>query len=135
MTRTNDAQSGFSLLSKHKIWTAAALAAVIVVAIGLGYQLLNGSTRNTASASAATFVGSETYAGCHRAQAELWRPSQHRLAMQHATDKTVLGDFNDASFDYYGVQSRFFFICKGRYSRLHLSVILCLSRANAGVPS
>jgi hypothetical protein len=63
------------------------------------------------------------------------RPSQHRLAMQHATDKTVLGDFNDASFDYYGVQSRFFFICKGRYSRLHLSVILCLSRANAGVPS
>ena len=28
--------------------------------------------------------------------------------MQHATDKTVLGDFNDASFDYYGVHSRFF---------------------------
>jgi hypothetical protein len=35
-----------------------------------------------ASASAATFVGSE---------------------MQHATDKTAPGDFNDASFDYYGV--------------------------------
>ena len=28
--------------------------------------------------------------------------------MQHATDKTVLGNFNDASFDYYGVHSRFF---------------------------
>src|SRR5215831_9217457 len=28
--------------------------------------------------------------------------------MQHATDKTVLGDFDDASFDYYGVHSRFF---------------------------
>jgi predicted CXXCH cytochrome family protein len=28
--------------------------------------------------------------------------------MQHATVKTVLGDFNDASFDYYGVRSRFF---------------------------
>ena len=28
--------------------------------------------------------------------------------MDHATDKSVLGDFNDASFDYYGVQSRFF---------------------------
>ena len=27
---------------------------------------------------------------------------------QHATDKSVLGDFNDASFDYYGVHSRFF---------------------------
>ena len=30
------------------------------------------------------------------------------LAMAHATDATVLGDFNDASFDYYGVHSRFF---------------------------
>jgi predicted CXXCH cytochrome family protein len=28
--------------------------------------------------------------------------------MAHATEKTVLGDFNDASFEYYGVQSRFF---------------------------
>ena len=28
--------------------------------------------------------------------------------MDHATDKSVLGDFNDARFDYYGVRSRFF---------------------------
>ena len=28
--------------------------------------------------------------------------------MDHATDKTVLGDFSNASFDYYGVTSRFF---------------------------
>ena len=28
--------------------------------------------------------------------------------MDHATEKSVLGDFNDASFDYYGVHSRFF---------------------------
>src|SRR5437764_13256655 len=28
--------------------------------------------------------------------------------MQHATDKTVLGDFDDARFDYDGVPSRFF---------------------------
>ncbi|TYO64287.1 tetratricopeptide repeat protein [Bradyrhizobium hipponense] len=28
--------------------------------------------------------------------------------MQHATDTTMLGNFNDASFDYYGVHSRFF---------------------------
>src|SRR5262245_46405996 len=106
--RPQDPRSSFSLLSKHKIWTAASLAAVIVVAIGLGYQLLNGSTRNTASASAATFVGSESCVGCHQAQAQLWRASQHQRAMQHATDKAVLGDFNDASFDHYGVRSRFF---------------------------
>jgi predicted CXXCH cytochrome family protein len=28
--------------------------------------------------------------------------------MDHATDKSVLGDFSDASFEYYGVKSRFF---------------------------
>ena len=69
---------------------------------------MDGSTAGAAPASAATFVGSETCAGCHRAEAELWRGSQHKAAMQHATDKTVLGDFRDAGFDYYGVHSRFF---------------------------
>jgi predicted CXXCH cytochrome family protein len=103
-----DPRSSFSLRSKHKIWTATALAAVIVVAIGLGYQLLNGSIRNMASATAATFVGSETCAGCHRAQAQLWRGSQHQLAMQHASDKSVLGDFGDVTFEYHVVRSRFF---------------------------
>ena len=28
--------------------------------------------------------------------------------MAYATDTSVLGDFNDAGFDYYGVHSRFF---------------------------
>jgi Flp pilus assembly protein TadD len=54
------------------------------------------------------FVGSETCAGCHQSEANLWRSSQHERAMAHATDKSVLGDFNDASFDNYGVRSRFF---------------------------
>jgi len=54
------------------------------------------------------FVGSETCASCHRAEADLWRNSQHKQAMDHATDKSVLGDFNDAHFEYYDVRSRFF---------------------------
>jgi hypothetical protein len=97
-----------SLLSKRTIWIPVSAAAVIVAVIGLGYQFLDASTRNGPSASVATFVGSETCAGCHRAEAELWRGSQHKLAMDHATEKSVLGDFNDASFEYYGVRSRFF---------------------------
>ena len=28
--------------------------------------------------------------------------------MQHADDKSVLGDFGDATVDHYGVRSRFF---------------------------
>jgi predicted CXXCH cytochrome family protein len=54
------------------------------------------------------FVGAETCAGCHSAEATQWRGSQHAKAMQHATAETVLGDFNDARFEYYGVRSTFF---------------------------
>ena len=28
--------------------------------------------------------------------------------MQHATETSVLGDFNDAGFDYFGIHSKFF---------------------------
>ena len=41
-------------------------------------------------------------------EAALWGDSQHKHAMDHATEKSVLGDFSDATFDYDGVRSRFF---------------------------
>jgi predicted CXXCH cytochrome family protein len=96
--------------SRRAVVIAAGIAAAVVVAGGLAFQFLTGGWHRAPSggAAAATFVGSETCAGCHRAQAELWHTSQHELAMQDATDKSVLGDFRDASFDHYGVHSRFF---------------------------
>ena len=88
----------------------AALAALIILAcIGLGsWQLLSNRSGSTASAVDATFTGSEGCTGCHQTEAKLWHSSQHQRAMAHATDKSVLGDFNDASFQYFDVQSRFF---------------------------
>lgn len=41
-------------------------------------------------------------------EAASWRDSQHKHAMDHATEKSVLGDFSEATFDYDGVRSRFF---------------------------
>ena len=64
----------------------------MVLAIGLGYWLWNKSLTSAPSASATAFVGSDTCSGCHQAEAALWRASQHKQAMDHATDKTVLGD-------------------------------------------
>lgn len=58
--------------------------------------------------AAATFVGSEGCAGCHRAEHDAWRHSQHARAMQHATEATVRGDFTDAVFRHGGVQTTFF---------------------------
>src|SRR6202022_5185768 len=86
------------------------LAAVVVAAAGVGFYLLKaGETAwHARDAAAATFVGSETCAACHQAEAKLWHGSHHQQAMDHATEKSVLGDFNDAGFDYYGVHPRFF---------------------------
>jgi len=89
---------------------AAVFSAGIPLACALMIPLSPGAlpAARAENDSAATFVGSAACAGCHRAEADLWQSSQHRRAMQHATAETVLGDFNDASFDYYGVRSRFF---------------------------
>ena len=98
-----------NVLSKRAVWIVAPAVALIVAATGLGFHFFTGSgSWNAGSASAGTFAGSETCAGCHRAEAVLWRTSQHQHAMDHATDKSVLGDFSNATFDYYGVKSRFF---------------------------
>ena len=87
---------------------ATLAALLIIIAAGFGFHLRNSSRLTAQHGASATFVGSEICAGCHQSQARLWEASQHKAAMQHASVKTVLGDFNDASLDYYGVHSRFF---------------------------
>ena len=39
---------------------------------------------------------------CHEKEYKLWIGSNHQKAMQHADDKTVLGDFNDVEFVHVG---------------------------------
>jgi predicted CXXCH cytochrome family protein len=60
------------------------------------------------SSAPLAYVGSEACAGCHQDEATLWNGSHHKLAMDHATEKSVLGDFSGATFEHYGVKSRFF---------------------------
>jgi len=55
-----------------------------------------------------TFVGGKVCAGCHQKEYKLWQGSHHDLAMQVANDNTVLGDFSDANFTYFGVTSTFY---------------------------
>ncbi len=55
----------------------------------------------------AKFVGAAECATCHEQENSRWRGSHHQLAMQPATDSTVLGDFSHASFDNNGVTTTF----------------------------
>jgi hypothetical protein len=58
-------------------------------------------------ATAASFAGRAACAGCHAGETLAWRGSQHDLAMQTAGSDTVLGNFSDATFEYFGTVTRF----------------------------
>jgi predicted CXXCH cytochrome family protein len=60
------------------------------------------------AAPPATYVGGAACVSCHAAEAQAWQASHHRMAMEPATDSTVLGDFRDTTFAYGAVVSRFY---------------------------
>lgn len=57
---------------------------------------------------AMTFVGSAACISCHQDEYKSWKGSHHFMAMQHAIDQSVLGDFNDHTFTFAGKPNRFF---------------------------
>lgn len=59
-------------------------------------------------ARAAEYIGQVSCLQCHAEQVDLWQGSHHDLAMQHADDDTVLGDFSGVAFDHAGITSRFY---------------------------
>jgi Flp pilus assembly protein TadD/cytochrome c553 len=61
-----------------------------------------------AAGTSPEFVGSKACSGCHAPEYEGWQGSQHRLAMQPATETSVLADFADVALEQFGVQTRFF---------------------------
>ena len=95
-------------------------AAVFGVAALVAYLLIAGdkgparadtapaTPSNTAALPAPAYVGGQACASCHAKQHGAWSGSHHDLAMQAANDRSVLGNFANASFRYAGVTSTFF---------------------------
>jgi hypothetical protein len=54
------------------------------------------------------YVGRQACIECHKNQYDLFVGSDHDLAMDEATEATVLGDFDDATFTQHAITSRFF---------------------------
>jgi len=69
---------------------------------------LGAPARAESPSSSASFVGANTCGGCHERELKLWKGSHHQLAMQPATDSTVLGDFSGVSVAHGQVVSHFF---------------------------
>ncbi|NND98303.1 MAG: ammonia-forming cytochrome c nitrite reductase subunit c552 [Pirellulaceae bacterium] len=55
-----------------------------------------------------SFVGRSACIDCHQKEAELFSGSHHDLAMDVATDESVLGDFSDVTFEHDGLVNRLY---------------------------
>ena len=94
-------------------WIGLALALAVVA--GIGWWTMQPDSQHASTSdvpdsrkAVAGFVGSESCAACHQAQHAAWKKSQHAGAMQHASADTVRGNFDDATYTFDGVTSKFF---------------------------
>ncbi|MEH6347197.1 MAG: multiheme c-type cytochrome [Bermanella sp.] len=58
--------------------------------------------------ASAEYVGSEACGQCHQAEFNLWKGSHHELAMNKATEQSVLGDFGNIKVTYQNRMAHFF---------------------------
>jgi predicted CXXCH cytochrome family protein len=76
-----------------------------LIACAFTVALFSGAT--AVAGDVGTFVDEAKCTDCHRVEADAWTGSHHDLAMQEVAEKTVLGDFHDATFTYADVTTRF----------------------------
>ena len=92
-------------------WEIAGLVAALFIVISLAiyyFQVVRNEDHSSIALPRAEFVGSESCRDCHQPEYDNWSGSHHDLAMDVASEKSVLGDFNDAEFTLHGVTSRFY---------------------------
>jgi len=69
---------------------------------------LNFSNQQQEETEEAIYVGKESCIECHEAEYKDWTGSDHDLAMDYATDSTVLGDFNNVVLQRNGQTHKFY---------------------------
>ena len=91
--------------SKEK-FTAPSLKFIGVIALaGAAFLIWRNFHRPLPAPS---YIGSAACAACHTDSYQQWQQSDHQHAMNVADAQSVLGDFRNTTFDYSGIQSRFF---------------------------
>ncbi|MFN8257054.1 MAG: tetratricopeptide repeat protein [Bacteroidales bacterium] len=93
-----------------KNWKTTGLIATVVIVLAFPVYLVRVSLGkiNKSSQAELQFVGRQTCIECHKKENDLWLGSHHDMAMDSATDKTVLGDFNNFEFRHNGLTHRMF---------------------------
>ena len=91
-------------------WKTAGLAAAIVIVITIPLYVLFQlyADNNETTFDTVQFIGKERCIDCHKIEYDLWEKSDHKKAMEVATDSSVLGDFNNAKFISRGKETLFY---------------------------
>lgn len=55
-----------------------------------------------------TYVGASECRGCHQTQFDQWSDSDHAWAMLQPDQRSVLGDFSDATVEFHDIKTRFY---------------------------
>jgi len=93
------------------LWPLILLAGVALAVVVVGWNWQSPATDPLTGGGVsepATYVGASACKSCHEAEYAAWQGSHHALAMQVATETSVLGNFADARFRQHGIESRFF---------------------------
>ena len=82
--------------NKTAHWELTALIAALVIVVSLPvyyFLVVKGQHETVIQNSQATFVGSVECQDCHNNEYDSWQDSHHDLAMDIATETSVLGGF------------------------------------------
>ena len=94
-----------------KRWKITGIIASFVIVVLIPLYVMRSKDfkdRAVVASSDAAFVGSEECRDCHRPEYDKWRTSHHRMAMAKVSQETVLGDFDNAVFEYFDTKSFFY---------------------------
>jgi tetratricopeptide (TPR) repeat protein len=103
--RPPDQPTAASELLRRRVWMTAILAVLCSLATAYVWADWYYGVPDDAQAA---YVGRQSCLQCHQQEHEAWTGSHHDLAMDLATEGTVLGDFSDAQLEHHGVTSRMF---------------------------
>jgi len=104
-TKLSDAETRAPRRRGRSFWVAVALFAALLAG---GSAVFADWYYALPDDAKATYVGRQTCAECHQQELEQWQGSHHDLAMDVATEETVLGDFSGAKLEHHGVTSTMF---------------------------
>ena len=104
----NESRSELHTTAPARVSKSLWALSLFILLGGIAGVFLYNDYHRTLGQAKPTYVGRAACIECHQQQADLFHGSHHDLAMDLATDETVLANFQDVSIEHFGVTSRLF---------------------------